>query len=393
MVIPCSFHLCGVVASSPIERLTTEMRDLCILLHRSAPIGPSDRENGAERRHNGAFVQDAITFAGVIDDEQPSLWQDRVRLDPSFFSLPEGAPSTPVRGSYSGDRHPELGDRRVHLVDIQASFPQQIHTGQLGRDPPIRRRFPLGAPDQADLSMKALSLALAVYPEARADADKRASILPLATRSPQGRGVLARHRLTGDSALTQATRWTLLTVRTLRTEQQPIPGRDGISAVALELTFFIPGPGAVVICVSPVRCAGLYVDWRHQAATAFYRGATATCSGSAGPPPSAPPCRHIALSENFYSPAPMESGVPAKGLKRLHLLLRHAICLFISAQKCRWGDTCHTTLLREYAALSLSVIGLSVSMSASALARMFCRYRTSPLATTAVRHPRTISTP
>jgi hypothetical protein len=43
----------------------------------------------------------------------------------------------------------------------------------------------------------------------------------------------------------------------------------------------------------------------------------------------------------FYSPAPMESGVPAKGLKRLHLLLRHAICLFISAQKCRWGDTCH----------------------------------------------------
>jgi hypothetical protein len=37
-------------------------------------------------RHNGAFVQDAITFANVIeDDQQPSLWQDKVRLDPGFW--------------------------------------------------------------------------------------------------------------------------------------------------------------------------------------------------------------------------------------------------------------------------------------------------------------------
>ena len=44
------------------------------------------RENGAEARHNGAFVQDAISFAGVIDDDdQPSFWQDRVRLDEGFW--------------------------------------------------------------------------------------------------------------------------------------------------------------------------------------------------------------------------------------------------------------------------------------------------------------------
>jgi hypothetical protein len=45
----------------------------------------TDRENGAEARHNGAFVQDAITFASVIDDDQPTLWQDKVRLDPIFW--------------------------------------------------------------------------------------------------------------------------------------------------------------------------------------------------------------------------------------------------------------------------------------------------------------------
>src|SRR5579862_2362401 len=39
----------------------------------------TDRENGAESRHNGAFVQDAISLSGVMDNEQPTLWQDRVR--------------------------------------------------------------------------------------------------------------------------------------------------------------------------------------------------------------------------------------------------------------------------------------------------------------------------
>ena len=33
----------------------------------------TERENGGETRHNGAFVQDAITFAGVMDDDQPTF--------------------------------------------------------------------------------------------------------------------------------------------------------------------------------------------------------------------------------------------------------------------------------------------------------------------------------
>jgi hypothetical protein len=56
----------------------------------------TDRENGGESRHNGAFVQDAITFANVIDEDQRGLWQDRVRLDPSFWRSLKDHP-VPVR--------------------------------------------------------------------------------------------------------------------------------------------------------------------------------------------------------------------------------------------------------------------------------------------------------
>jgi hypothetical protein len=57
----------------------------------------ADRENGAEARHNGAFVQDAISLSGIVgDDSQPSLWQDRVKLDPGFW------PSTSTSGLPTG---------------------------------------------------------------------------------------------------------------------------------------------------------------------------------------------------------------------------------------------------------------------------------------------------
>ena len=36
-----------------------------------------------ELLRNGAFVEGAITMAGSID--QPSLWQDQVRLDEAFY--------------------------------------------------------------------------------------------------------------------------------------------------------------------------------------------------------------------------------------------------------------------------------------------------------------------
>src|SRR4051794_4885808 len=57
----------------------------------------SEHDNGAEARHNGAFVQDAISMSGLMNDEtQPSLWQDRVRLDPGFWRSLQEHP-VPVR--------------------------------------------------------------------------------------------------------------------------------------------------------------------------------------------------------------------------------------------------------------------------------------------------------
>ena len=45
----------------------------------------TDLGDGVEARHNGAFVQDAITLSGVSGSSQGSLWQDRVKLDEGFW--------------------------------------------------------------------------------------------------------------------------------------------------------------------------------------------------------------------------------------------------------------------------------------------------------------------
>jgi hypothetical protein len=110
----------------------------------------TDRENGIEGRHNGAFVQDAITFASITDDDQPSLWQDRVRLDPSFWRSLKEHP-VPVRE----EAIRAIGTRSlaidVHLAGVPAAFPQQVYAGQLGfRARTIRSRFPTSPPTQAN---------------------------------------------------------------------------------------------------------------------------------------------------------------------------------------------------------------------------------------------------
>jgi hypothetical protein len=56
----------------------------------------TDLTSGAEHRHNGAFVQDAISLAGISESDQPSLWQDRVRLDQGFWKSLQSHP-VPVR--------------------------------------------------------------------------------------------------------------------------------------------------------------------------------------------------------------------------------------------------------------------------------------------------------
>jgi hypothetical protein len=147
------------------------------LLHRSAPIGPSDRENGAERRHNGAFVQDAITFASVIDDEQPSLWQDRVRLDPSFWPSLKEHP-VPVR-----EEAIQAIDTRSLAIDVYIWLTYRLHS--LSKSTPVSWAA-IHAQSGAGFRLvrqikptflEALSLALAVYPEARVDAGKQGVVL------------------------------------------------------------------------------------------------------------------------------------------------------------------------------------------------------------------------
>jgi hypothetical protein len=137
----------------------------------------TDRENGAESRHNGAFVQDAITFASVIDDNQPTLWQDRVRLDPSFWQSLRDHP-VPVRE----EAIKAIGTRSL-AIDVYIWLAYRLHA--LSRPTPIswvavHAQFGAGFRLVRQIKptfMEALNLALAVYPEAHVDADKRGLVL------------------------------------------------------------------------------------------------------------------------------------------------------------------------------------------------------------------------
>ena len=101
----------------------------------------------AELRQNGAFVRDAISLTGLLDADQPSLWQDRVRLDEGFWKSLRAHP-VPVPGrSYFRDRQPLYGDRYLHLARLSSAFPYRGNAGLLARNVrPIRRRIRPSAP-------------------------------------------------------------------------------------------------------------------------------------------------------------------------------------------------------------------------------------------------------
>jgi hypothetical protein len=139
----------------------------------------TDRANGGESRHNGAFVQDAITFASVIDDNQPTLWQDRVRLDPSFWQSLRDHP-VPVRE----EAIKAIGTRSLAIdVYIWLALAYRLHSltkstpvswaavhGQFGAGFRLVRQI-------KSTFTEALNLALAVYPEAQVNADKQGLVL------------------------------------------------------------------------------------------------------------------------------------------------------------------------------------------------------------------------
>lgn len=133
----------------------------------------TNRENGSEARHNGAFVQDAITFSQALDDERQSgFWQDRVRLDPGFWQSLREHP-VPIRE----EAIRAIGSRSL-AIDVYVWLAYRLHSlskstqvswlsihGQFGAGFQLIRQI-------KPTFTEALQLALAVYPEARVDLSK-----------------------------------------------------------------------------------------------------------------------------------------------------------------------------------------------------------------------------
>jgi hypothetical protein len=120
---------------------------------------------GAKVSENGAFVAGRISMAGVYDD-QPTLWQEKVRLDEGFLKSLREHP-VPVREEAIS----AIGTRSLP-IDIYIWLAYRLHV--LTKPTPIswlslHSQFGAGfkkvrqfKPTMTD----ALSLALAVYPEA-----------------------------------------------------------------------------------------------------------------------------------------------------------------------------------------------------------------------------------
>ena len=138
----------------------------------------TDRSYGAEDRHNGAFVQNAITLSGVLSDEkQPSLWQDRVRLDEHFWLSLKEHP-VPVRE----EAIRAIGTRSL-AIDVYIWLAYRLHSlakpthvswtalhAQFGAGFRLVRQI-------KPTFCEALQLALAVYPDARVDMTKEGIVL------------------------------------------------------------------------------------------------------------------------------------------------------------------------------------------------------------------------
>jgi hypothetical protein len=132
----------------------------------------TDHNNGSESRHNGAFVQDAISLRGVSEENQASLWNDRIRLDDGFWRSLRTHP-VPVRE----EAIRAIGTRSL-AIDVYIWLAYRLHA--LAKPTPagwpaIHAQFGAGFRHVRQIKptfTEALSLALAVYPEARVDMDR-----------------------------------------------------------------------------------------------------------------------------------------------------------------------------------------------------------------------------
>jgi hypothetical protein len=131
----------------------------------------------AELRSNGAFVQSSISLSGLADESQPTLWQDRVRLDDGFWKSLRDHP-VPVRE----EALKAIGTRSL-AIDVYIWLAYRLHS--LSKPTPItwaaiHAQFGAGFRMVRQIKptfVDALQLALAVYPEARVDIVKEGVIL------------------------------------------------------------------------------------------------------------------------------------------------------------------------------------------------------------------------
>jgi hypothetical protein len=131
----------------------------------------------AELRSNGAFVQSSISLAGLADESQPTLWQDRVRLDDGFWKSLRDHP-VPVRE----EALKAIGTRSL-AIDVYIWLAYRLHS--LGKPTPVtwaalHAQFGAGFRLIRQIKptfLEALQLALAVYPEARVDIEREGVVL------------------------------------------------------------------------------------------------------------------------------------------------------------------------------------------------------------------------
>ena len=140
----------------------------------------------AELRSNGAFVQSSISLAGLADENQPALWQDKVRLDDGFWRSLKDHP-VPVREealraigtrSFAIDVYIWLAYRLHALTKPTAITWASLHA-QFGAGFRLIRQV-------KPTFLEALQMALAVYPEARVEIeDQGITLYPSAPAIPR----------------------------------------------------------------------------------------------------------------------------------------------------------------------------------------------------------------
>jgi hypothetical protein len=132
---------------------------------------------GARQFENGAFVAGGISMAGLSDPDQPSLWQEKVRLDDGFLRSLREHP-VPVRE----EAIRVIGTRSM-AIDIYIWLAYRLHV--LAKPTPIswlsiHTQFGAGFKHVRQMKptfIDALSLALAVYPEAKVEAEGEGLVL------------------------------------------------------------------------------------------------------------------------------------------------------------------------------------------------------------------------